>query len=224
LTPPIIAALRSRMKLHSAALLYTDTDANRSGANGFKSALAKLGVRIATEQAFARDETDFAPQLDAILASDPEALFVTAPSSQAAAILVQADQHGLGRMPIVGSNAFNSDAVLRSAADAAEGLIVGSAWTANNPSQRNQQFIQNYRARYGVDPDQLAAQAYSGMYILAAAVQATRTDSDQLSLRDALEQVHDLDTPLGSFSFNAARDADYAATVQIVRHGRFMPF
>jgi branched-chain amino acid transport system substrate-binding protein len=224
LTPQTVQTLRSRIKLRSAALLYSDTDPNRSGSHGYKAALQSAGVRIATEQTFARDETDFSAQLEEIAAQRPDALFVTAPSSAAAAILIQARQHGLDKTPIVGSNSFNSDTVLRSAGDAAEGLIVGSAWSAVNPSARNQQFIQAYRARYGVDPDQLAAQAYSGVYILATAIQNAHTASDPRAVRSALEQISGLDTPLGQFSFTDAHDANYPAIVQIVHLGRFQAF
>jgi branched-chain amino acid transport system substrate-binding protein len=224
LTPQIIKALRSRMRLHSAALLHTDNDPNRSGSHGFKAALQSQGVRITTEQAFSRDETDFSSQLEEIVASRPDALFVTAPTSAAAAILIQARRAGLDKIPIIGSNAFNSDAVLRSAGDAAEGLIVGSGWSVGNPSARNQQFIQAYRARYGVDPDQVAAQAYTGVYILATGLRNAHTASDSHALRDALEQLQNLDTPLGPFSFNDAHDADYVATVQVVRFGHFQAY
>ncbi len=224
ITPQIIRLICSRLKVHSAALLYSDTDPNRSGSHGFKAALQNLGVRIATEQTFARDQTEFASQLEEIAASRPDAVFVTAPSSLAATILIQARRYGLDKTPIVGSSAFNSDAVLRSAGPAAEGLIVGSAWTASLASARNQQFIQSYRARYGVDPDQLAAQAYTGVYILATALQNTQNARDPRALRDALEQIKDLDTPLGPFSFNDAHEAAYAPTLQVVHLGRLQPF
>jgi len=223
-TPQVFDTLRARMKVHSAALLYSDTDPNRSGSHGYKAALQTAGVPIASEQTFTRDQTDFRSALEEIAGSRPSVLFVTAPASAAAAILVQARQAGLTRTPIVGSNAFNSDAVLRSAGDAAEGLIVGSAWSANGPSARNQQFIQSYSARYGVDPDQVAAQAYSGVYVLASAIQNAHSTKDPRAVRGALEQTHDLDTPLGLFSFDDERDPAYAATVQVVRHGQFEPF
>jgi branched-chain amino acid transport system substrate-binding protein len=224
LTPQIIKMVRSHLKVQNAALLYSDTDPNRSGSRGFRKALQDLGVHIVSEQDFQTEQTDFSPQLEEIAASRPDALFVTAPAHSAAPILIQARQHGLSNVPIIGSNAFNSDTVLRSAGDAAEGLIVGSAWTTANPAARNQQFIQTYRARYGVDPDQLAAQAYSGVYILASAISDAGTASDPRAVRDALERVHKLDTPLGLFSFNGAHDADYAPSVQIVRKGRFQLF
>jgi branched-chain amino acid transport system substrate-binding protein len=219
LTPQIIETVRSRMKVHNAALLYSDTDPNRAGSHGFKSALQQLGVRIVAEQSFAADQTDFSSELEEIAASHPDAVFVTAPAHAAAPILIQARRHGLSNVPIIGSSAFNSGTVLRSAGDAAEGLIVGSAWSAANTTARNQQFIQNYRARYEADPDQLAAQAYTSVYILAAALNDSGTTTDPRALRDALERVQ-LETPLGPFAFNDAHDADYAPTVQIVRNGR----
>jgi branched-chain amino acid transport system substrate-binding protein len=224
LTPQVIDTIRSKMKLHSAALLYSDTDPNRSGSHGYKQALQNAGIRITSEQTFTATQTDFSAELEDIAASHPQALFVTAPASAAAAILTQARQSGLGNLPIVGSNAFNSDTVLRSAGDAAEGLIVGSAWSVAKPSARNQQFVQAYRARYGVDPDQVAAQAYSGVYILAAALQEAHTASDARAVRNALEQIHDLETPLGAFSFTDAHDPAYAATVQVVHQGHLQPF
>src|SRR5712692_8369638 len=224
LTPQIIKMVRTRLKVHKAALLYTDTDPNRAGSHGFKTALQDMGVHIASELSFTRDQTDFSPQLEEIATSRPDALFVTAPAQSAAPILIQARQHGLGNVPIIGSNAFNSDTVLRTAGDSAEGLIVGSAWSVANPSARNQQFIESYRARYGVDPDQLAAQAYTGVYILASAISDAGTTTDPRAVRDALERVNKLDTPLGLFSFNAQHDADYPPSVQIVRKGRLQLF
>jgi len=224
LTPEITRMVDSRLKVHTAALLYSDTDPNRAGSHGFKSALQALGVGISAEETFAPGQTDFSPQLEEIATSHPDALFITAPSSVAAPILIQARQHGLNNLPIIGSNAFNSDTVLRSAGDAAEGLIVGGAWSAANPSARNQQFIQSYRARYGVDPDQLAAQAYTGVYILATAIHDAQTATDPRAVRDALERIKQLDTPLGPFAFNAAHDPDYPPIVQTVRHGHLEPF
>jgi branched-chain amino acid transport system substrate-binding protein len=224
LTPQIIKMVRQRLKVKNAALLYSDTDPNRAGSRGFKQALQGMGVNIVADEVFNPGGTDFSEQLDAIVASRPDALFVTAPAHAAAPILIQARQRLPKNLPIIGSNAFNSDTVLRSAGDAAEGLIVGSAWSAANPSARNQQFIQSYRARYGVDPDQLAAQAYTGVYILATALNDAGNASDPRAMRDALERIDKLDTPLGVFSFNDAHDADYSPVVQIVRNGHFQLF
>lgn len=224
LAPSIIKQVCSRLKLHNAALLYSDTDANRTGSHGFKAALEDAGVHIAAEAVFEPGATDVSDQLKEIAAARPDALFVTASSSAAAPILVQARQAGLENVTLVGSTAFNSAGVLKSAGDAAEGVIVGSSWTAANASPSNRQFIQNFRARYGADPDQFAAQAYTGVFILATALHDAGTVSDPRALRDALEKVHLSDSPLGAFSFNEAHDAAYPPIVQTVRGGSLEPF
>lgn len=224
LAPPVIEAVRKHIDIQRAALLYSDTDPNRAGSHGFKSTLQALGMHVTSEQTFARDATDFTPQLEEIAATRPGALFVSAPSGVAASILIQAREHGLDRVPIVGSNAFNSDAVLRSAGDAAEGLIVGSAWSLDNPTPRNQQFVQSYRDRYGINPDQVAALAYTSVYILATAIENADSVSDPHAVRDALEQVKDLETPLGKFSFTDGHEAEYPAFVQVVHDGRFRAY
>ncbi|MDQ3811962.1 MAG: ABC transporter substrate-binding protein [Chloroflexota bacterium] len=224
LIPHTVKLVSSRLRLRTAALLYTDTDANRSGSRGFKKALQDARVAIVSEQAFAPDQGDFKAHLAEIVSSSPDALFVTAPSHAAAQVLIQARRYGLEKVPIVGSNAFNSAAVLRVAGDAAEGLIVGSAWSAANPSPRNQQFIQSYRARYNAEPDQFAAQAYTGVYLMATALRDSGSPTDSRGLRDALARIRRLDTPLGAFSFTHDRQADYAPMVQIVRNGRLELF
>lgn len=221
LTPEILKALHSRVELHTAALLYSDTDSTRAGSHGFKTALQDLGVQIGAEEVFSADQTDFSAQLDTIAASHPDALFITAPSFLAASVLVQAREHGLARVQIVGSSAFNADAVLRGAGAAAEGLIVGGGWSAANPRPSNQQFIRAYRARFGVDPDQFAAQAYTGVYLLATALRDATQAGDRVAVRDALERVKGLDTPLGAFEFDDARDATQRPRVHVVRDGRF---
>jgi branched-chain amino acid transport system substrate-binding protein len=224
LSPQTVKMVKSRLKVRTAALLYNDTDANRTGAHGFKSALLRAHVTISAEEVFSTGATNFSDQLAQIASRNPDAVFVTAPGHDAAAILIQARRFGLSSVPIVGSNAFNAMGVLRNAGDAAEGLVVGSGWSAANPSPRNQQFIESYRARYGSEPDQFAAQAYTGVYLMAAALKDAHTSSDSRALRDALARLDKLDTPLGAFSFNEARDADYAPTVQIVRNGKFELF
>ncbi|HEY3064073.1 MAG TPA: ABC transporter substrate-binding protein [Chloroflexota bacterium] len=224
LTPQTVKLVKSRLRLRTAALLYVDTDPNRAGSRGFKAALQEARVKIVAEQTFQPNDTDFSGQIAEIASSNPDALFVSAPTHMAAQILIQARRYGLDKVPIVGSNAFNSTSVLRAAGDAAEGVIVGSAWSAANPSPRNQQFIQSYRARFSTDPDQFAAQAYTGVYLMALAVREAHTASDPRAVRDALATLKKIDTPLGAFSFTDARDADYSPMVQIVKSGKFELF
>ena len=68
-----------------------------------------------------------------------------------------------------------------------------------------------FKTKYNVDPDQFAAQGYAGILIYAeAAKKANLTfnnfQKDRDNLRDALEKVNNLDTPLGPFAFTSSHD------------------
>jgi branched-chain amino acid transport system substrate-binding protein len=219
-----VKAVEHQLSVGRAALLYADTDANRSGSRGFKKALQDSGVQIVSEETFTSGDTDFAPQLMEIASTDPDALFVSAGGREAAPILIQARQLGMTNLPIVGSGVFGSTGVIRRAGDAAEGLIVGSNWSAASPTASNQHFIQSYRERFNTEPDQFAAQAYTGAYVVAEGLKNAGTLRDVRAIRDAIARVQDLDTPLGRFSFDEGREATYPVSVEIVRNGQLQPF
>jgi branched-chain amino acid transport system substrate-binding protein len=219
-----VKAVKRQLGVRRAALLYADTDANRSGSRGFKKALLDNGVQIVDEETFTSGDTDFTSQLTEIASADPDAVFVSASGREAAPILIQARQLGLSNVPIVGSGVFGSSGVIRRAGDAAEGLVVAGSWSAANASASNQQFIQNYRERFNTEPDQFAAQAYTGAYVVAEGLKNAGTLRDLRAIRDAIARVQDLDTPLGRFSFTEAREATYPVSVEIVRSGQLQPF
>src|SRR6185312_5814176 len=77
LTPQTVKLVKARLKLRTAALLYLDTDPNRSGSNGFKAALQDARVRIVAEEVFAPGQTDFSGEIAEIASSNPDALFVS---------------------------------------------------------------------------------------------------------------------------------------------------
>lgn len=112
--------------------------------------------------------------------------------------------------PILGGNAFNSQLAAKEAGKAGKGIRVASAWFAGNDSDENREFIGAYREAYGEEPDQFAAQAYTGVRLLAAAAKDADLAfgdiaSDREALRDSLEKVEE-ETPLGELSFTAGHD------------------
>jgi branched-chain amino acid transport system substrate-binding protein len=103
-------------------------------------------------------------------------------------------------------------------------VVVDSAWSASSPNPRSQAFVAAYRARFGQEPDQFAAQAYAGVYIIAQGLASAHTATDARALRDALAQIRNLDTVLGPFSFTDDRQAEGQVVVQVVRNGQLEPF
>jgi branched-chain amino acid transport system substrate-binding protein len=146
----------------------------------------------------------------AALSTKPSVIFVAASSSAVAAqIVVDARQAG-HTGGVLGANAFNSPATAKAAGAAGAGSQSAAGWYLGNNSIVNEEFIRSYTQTYGSAPDQFAAQAFTGVLLLAAAAGVspltfTNTAADRTALKTALAGVS-LNTPLGQFSFTPDHD------------------
>jgi branched-chain amino acid transport system substrate-binding protein len=218
--PQTVKKVADRVKPRRAALLFANDDAfSKSGGDVMRDALRANSIEIATEQQFSTNDRDFRAQLTAVRQANVDAIFVSALTGPATGIVTQARELGL-RQPIIGGNGFNTPVLIQNAGPAAEGVIVGAAWNQASTNPKSQEFLRAYKAKFNQDPDQFAAQAYAGVYILADAVKRAGS-ADRAALRTALTQTRDLDTVLGRFSFNEKRDAVHPAVVQIIKDGKF---
>ncbi|HZQ38114.1 MAG TPA: ABC transporter substrate-binding protein [Dehalococcoidia bacterium] len=223
--PQTVAKSQAKLGYKTVAVLYANDDAfSKAGYDAFKGALDKQGTKIVDTETFSTNDQDFSAQLAKVKDAKPDAIVVSALLNPAVGITTQARKLGLTQ-PIIGGNGFNSPAFIsdkQGAGAAAEGVIVGAAWNSASSNPLSQKFIAAYKAKYNSDPDQFAAQAYTGVYILAQAMKIAGS-SERQAIRDALPKVKDFDTVLGKFNFTDKRDAQHDAVIQVVQGGKFVP-
>lgn len=220
--PQTVAKSQAKLGYKTVAVLYANDDAfSKAGYDAFKGALDKQGTKIVDTETFSTNDQDFSAQLAKVKDAKPDAIVVSALLNPAVGITTQARKLGLTQ-PIIGGNGFNSPAFIQGAGQAAEGVIVGAAWNSASSNPLSQKFIAAYKAKYNSDPDQFAAQAYTGVYILAQAMKIAGS-SERQAIRDALPKVKDFDTVLGKFNFTDKRDAQHDAVIQVVQGGKFVP-
>ena len=218
--PQAVKKVAERVKPKKAALMFANDDAfSKSGGDTMRDSLKANNIEIASEQQFSTNDKDFRAQLTAVRQANPDVIMVSALTAPATAIVTQARELGL-RQPIMGGNGFNTPDLIKNAGEAAEGVIVGAAWNSASTNPKSQEFLKNYKAKYNADPDQFAAQAYAGVYIMAEAIKNANS-TEKPAVRDALAKIKDLDTVLGKFSFNEKRDAVHPAVVQQIKGGKF---
>ena len=218
--PQTIKQAAAKYSLKNVAVIYGQDDAfTKSGFDVFSKALAANNISVVDTETFSKGDKNFSAQLTKIIGLKPDAIVASALANEGTAIVSQARQLGFTG-PIIGGNGFNSPAVIKNGGPAAEGLVVGAAWNSASASPENQAFLTAYQAAYGAPPDQFAAQAYSGVEILAAAIEAAGK-AERDPIRVALATIKNLPVPLGSFSFTADRDADHPPVIQIVKNGKF---
>lgn len=222
--PGTIEQAVSVLGLESVGVLYgNDDDFTISGYEVFIDALDENEVEIVGEETFARGDVDFSAQLTNLIAEEPDAIVASALAAEAIQIINQARELGFDG-PIIGGNGFNSPAVLAQTEGNNEGLIVGAAWNAQNPDNNDASlhFIDMFEEANDGLPDQFAAQAYTGAWLMATAVRCA--DSvDRTDVRDALAIIQDFYSPLGDFSFDEDRNPVHDPVAQIVVDGAFVP-
>jgi len=203
---------RANPKPKTAVLLYPNDDKfSVDGATAVKDTLQdpSLGLQLLASIQFSKSDADLGPFVTQAVDKHPDVIFITSLGGIPAKIMTDARQDGFTGQ-FLGGNGFNSAAVSKQAGAAGKGAQSASAWYLGNTFPSNATFVAAYRARYGVDPDQFAAQAYTGVLILADAARRahltySNVAADRDSLRNAL-QATNIQTPLGPFQFTASHD------------------
>ena len=223
LVPSGIRIIQEKLGYTKAATIYDESDLySTDSSKVVREALIANGVEILTTEAYQTGETDFSAQLTRIKESNPDAIFISALAPEMVQIMIQARQLGIPTdVPLIVPDLTGDE--VAAAGDAAEGAITFTSWTSTTDTPRNRTFVQNYRAKYGAEPNPWAAQSYAALYILAEAI-ANAQSTDATAIRDALANTKNFDTVLGKFAFNAVGDAVYDLMVLTVQNGNFEVF
>ncbi len=205
-----------------ATIAESNDDFSANSDARFKKTFADSGIEVVASETFETGDTDLSAQLTRIKESNPEAIFVSAQQIGVIKILTQGRQLGIpSEIPFI-SLVLSVDEI-REAGAAAEGAITFTDWVSTADTPGNGAFVQNYTARYGMEPSVWAAQPYAAVYILAKAISDAQS-TDATAIRDALAAVKDFDTILGQFSFNAVGDPVYDPVVLIVKDSELQVF
>ncbi|NUT62935.1 ABC transporter substrate-binding protein [Herbaspirillum sp. C9C3] len=232
--PVTVKAAVKHFGIKKVAVIYGNDDAfTKSGYDVFKATLEQQKIPVTTTEAYAKGDVDFKAQLTKIKAGNPDAIVCSCLAEEAANIILQTRALGM-KQPFIGGNGLNSPKLFEIAKDAGDNTLMGSPWSAENQTPVNKAFMAAYKAKFGSDPDQFAAQAYDAMYIMADAIKSVKLSGnlakDRDAVRAALPAVK-IEGATGKFAFRAAPavagkqvgfDADQEAIVNIAKGGKFV--
>ena len=221
LIPEGIAVTHTKLGYQRAATMYDAADLfSTDGDASVQEVLAAKGVEVIATETFQGGDTDFSEQLTRIQSLNPDVIFVSCLSPEKPGILTQGHELGISA-PFIVRTLTGED--VQASGPAAEGAITFVGWSAAVDTPQNQAFVENYTAKFGMEPNNYAARAYAAFYILAEALANTQS-TDSAAIRDALASIRDFDTILGKFSFDDYGDAVYDAKVLIVKDGELVLF
>ena len=224
LIPNGVRVTQEKLGYQRVATLFDDIDLfSQTSDTELRKALADNSIEILATESFQTNTTDFSAQLTRIKALDPDAIFISSTVANIPDILIQGRELGIPfDIPFIVNLSLSRDLV-EAAGTAAEGTITFTSWDRTADTPGNQEFVQNYITKYGIEPNIWAAQCYAAVYVLAKGIaDAESTDPEEIA--NALANIRDFDTILGKFSFNAVGDAVYDPIVLIVKDGKFEVF
>ena len=223
--PAALKAAKDKLSLKKVVLMFeSDQKFAADGAEIFKKAAADNGITIARTIPYKTADVDFSAFVTQAKGESPDAILASGLVGTASKVLIEVGKQFPQGLRVVGSNGFNSPAVITAAGAAAPNMIVGTAWNKASTDKTNADFVKAFKDKYGSDPDQFATQAYTAMNVLADAMKRSGNATDKAALKKALEGTKDLATPLGAFSFTADHDVKQPVFVMTVKDGAFVPF
>ena len=173
--------------------------AGQDALNGFKRMFRGT---IAGEQFTRLDQTDYAAEMAAIRAANPDVVFQFHPGGLGIAFLRQYQQAGLlGRIPMVVAAPSMDHTIMTSVGEAALGINLTTHWNVDFDNPGSRAFVQAFRARHNRMPTFYAGQAWDTALAIAAALRQTNGNvTDTNAFRTAMLRA-DFQSIRGPFRF-----------------------
>lgn len=200
-----------------------------AGFGGMQKKAAQYGVQLVRTEGYETTASDFSPIFTHARGSGAQAFMAWASGAPGVTLAKQYKTAGPG-LPLYMTGSQASKLWLDPVGPATEGVYVQSAIGVVGdylPDGKLKQAIQEmagpFRQKHGYDPPQFAQDGYSGVKLLAAAIQKAGTDQEKI--RDALETMT-LVTPAGKYTYSATDHSGLRATdisMNQVKGGKLVP-
>jgi branched-chain amino acid transport system substrate-binding protein len=212
---------RDTLKIGKVAILKdVKQDYSVGLAQSFSQHFQKMGGTIVKEASFSTGDTDFRPQLTAIKAASPEAIYVPAYYQAVALIARQARDLGI-TVPLLGGDGWDAPGLVRIAGKAVEGCYFSNHYSVDSENPTSKRFVEAYTKRFKEKPNALAALGYDAARILFDAIKRAGT-TESAALRNAIAATKNFAGVTGTITIDKDRNAVKPAVVLKIVNGKFV--
>ena len=210
------------------AVIYRNDDAYSQGIRDtFVQEAADKGMEVVYQGTFTNDTaTDFTVQLTGAQKAGADLVFMPIYYQPASIILAQAKQMGYAPT-FFGVDGMDGILTMENFdASLAEGLMLLTPFSATVPE--TQSFVDAYTAAYTIEPNQFAADAYDGVYIVKEALEKAGCTAD-MSSADICEALVAQMTQISytgltgkDMTWNAEGQVSKAPTAYVIKDGEYV--
>jgi len=208
------------------ALLFADDAFDVSVADGTRKAAGKTKLKIVVDQRYSSKASDFNSILSLIKSQNVDAILVAGHETEILNFIRQAKTLNVNPKLYsftVGVPSADFRAALGQDANYAFGMSswVPSAAFKDEYFGNAEQFANEYKKRFGYEPDYHAASAVADVQAFVKAIESANS-IDPVKVRDAIAKV-DFDSLYGRIRFNSTGQINLAQTVLQVQKGKLVP-
>ncbi|HLZ05879.1 MAG TPA: ABC transporter substrate-binding protein [Bradyrhizobium sp.] len=189
--------------IKKVATLTSDYAPGNDALNFFKQHFTAGGGQIVEEVKVPLANPDFAPFLQRMKDSKPDAMFVFVPAGQGGSFMKQYAERGLDKagIKVIGPGDVMDDDLLNGMGDAALGTVTAHIYSAAHPSQMNKDFVAAYKKDFSNRPGFMAVGGYDGIHLIYEALKKTNGDTNGDKLIAAMKGMK-WESPRGPISID----------------------
>ncbi|NPU12361.1 MULTISPECIES: ABC transporter substrate-binding protein [Bradyrhizobium] len=170
--------------IKKVATLTSDYAPGNDALASFKERFTAGGGEIVEEVKVPLQNPDFAPFLQRMKDSKPDAMFVFVPAGQGGNFMKQYAERGLDKsgIKVIGPGDVTDDDLLNDMGDAVLGAVTAHMYSAAHPSAKNKEFVAAYKKAFNSRPGFMAVGGYDGIHLIYEALKKSggKTDGDSL--------------------------------------------
>jgi len=202
-----------------ALLFDSSQDALVSQRDDVKEAFTKLGGQVVVEESFVTKDRDLRSQLIKVKNTDADVIFISAIPETLGVALKEAETLGLTTQFISTETSAGTQMVIDLAGTSSENLIFPFATTPENVEYNN--FINDYKTAYGVEPTVYAAEGYDAGMLLIKSLFASDGTTDDIK-KELFKIGNNYYGASGVITFDQNGDVQKPMVIKTIKNGQFV--
>jgi branched-chain amino acid transport system substrate-binding protein len=208
--------------LKKLSTITMDNDYGQATMDGFLEAAPKYGIEVLNKYSYSLKDRQFGSIVASVKRDNPDAVYATGYFFTGGPLVSQLRAAGV-TVPIIGSQAFDSEKFVEIAGPAAEGTYIIDSFDRDRKDEALQKFFAEFKKRAGYAPEGVATITYSAVKLMADGIKHANS-ADPEKVRDALAATKDFPLLEGNMNgFNSLHEMIMPISVNVIKDGQFKP-
>lgn len=217
----LLSYFKERKNVNRVGILYVHHQGAEQQLNDyFIPGFKKLGIEVAVAEPYEISEKDFKSQIVKIKGAKVDHLIIIGYGFENPTIFKELKQYDLiGKINILGGWGFTT--VSNVPKELVEGVIVAAPTYVFEKNKQAIEFVRNYKAKFGIEPNFDAAFAYDDIMILSGAIK--KAEDDSITIQQVLSSITVHEGIMGKVYISPDGDLNVPMGLGIIKNGKILP-